>query len=68
MEGNVAGFLGSTEDPLEIISHEFKLRLRSLAERFPPARSDAQVQVWSKWNTGFSQVLVFPHEHEGGKE
>lgn len=68
MEGNVVGLPGSTEGRLEIVSHEFKLRLRSLAECFPPVMSDAWVQVWSRWSTGFFQILVFPHEPEGGKE
>lgn len=38
MERDVIGLPGSTEGPFEFISHEFKLRLRSLTECFPPAK------------------------------
>lgn len=59
---------GSTEGLLEIISHEFKLKLRSLVECFLQPWSDAWVQVWSRWRTGSFQGLAFPFEYEGGKE
>ena len=44
MEENVVGLLGNTEDPLEIISNKFKLRLRSLQNVFLQLWSDAQVK------------------------
>lgn len=64
----MVGLPGNTEDPLEIISHEFKQRLRSLQNVFCSYGQMLRYRFEVRWSVEFFWGMVFPYGYEGGKE